>query len=175
MAAALLDAEGKRPEAEAEYLAAITASQEAGLGETADVGAILNGLGLLYLHEQRLNEAQQTLDRAFAIFSRAKETVPLDHIKLLNVRGALHAWQGDWGKAEQDFRDALSIADREPWVSPFSLRSLLASYARVLRRNRHTREARSIEARAAEIQGDLTTAAVVDITDLLPKTKTAKK
>ncbi len=53
-AAVLLEAEGKRAEAEAEYLAALRAEEEAGRGETADVGALLNDLGSLYIHEQRL-------------------------------------------------------------------------------------------------------------------------
>jgi hypothetical protein len=50
----------------------------------------------------------------------------------------------------------------------------LTDYAIVLRKNHHGREARSIEARAKAIQVDRTTAAIVDITDLLPKAKRAK-
>ena len=83
--------------------------------------------------------------------------------------------QGEWGGAEQDFRDALSMADREPWVDLVALRSLLNNYAEVLRRTHNSREARSIEARAAAIQIDRTTTAVVDLTDLLPKDKSSKE
>jgi tetratricopeptide (TPR) repeat protein len=174
-AATLLKAEGRRLEAEAEYLAAFRAWGEAGRGETADAGAILSSLGSLYIEEQRLAEARRALDQALIIFGRAKDTVPMDRIKLLNVRGVLHARQGDWREAEQELHDALSMSDREPWVNPVALRSLLTNYAQVLRRNHHGREARSIEARAAALQPDRTTAAIVDITDLLPKAKPAKK
>jgi tetratricopeptide (TPR) repeat protein len=174
-AAVLLQGEGRRSEAEKEYLGAFRAWEEAGRDETADAGVILIALGSLYIEEQRLAEARRTLDRALTIFSRAKDTVPMDHIKLLNARGALHAWQGDWREAEQEFHDALSIADRQPSVNPVPLRSLLSNYAHVLRRNHHRREARSIEARAAALQPDRTAAAIVDITDLLPKAKRAKK
>jgi tetratricopeptide (TPR) repeat protein len=174
-AGALLEAEGRRPEAEAEYLAAFHSWVEAGHGETADAGALLNSLGALYIEEQRLAEAQQTLDRAFAIFSRAQDAIPMDRINLLNVRGALHARQGDWREAEQDLRDALSMADREPRFDLVALRSLLTNYALVLRKNHHGREARSIEARAVAIQTTRTTAGIVDITDLLRKAKPAKK
>ena len=175
IAAALLDAEGRRAEAETEYLAALRAWGEAGWGETGDAGAILNNLGSLYIHEQRLDEAQRALDRALAIFSRAEDAAPMDRIKLLNVRGVLRTRQGDWIGAEQDLHGALLMVDREPWVNPVALRSLLDNYSRVLRRNHHTREARSIEARAAKIQMDRTTASIVDITDLLPTVKPSKK
>lgn len=175
MAAVLAEAEGMLPQAEADYLAALQAWQEAGRGERADAGVILNGLGSLYIKEHRLSEAQQALDRALAIFSSAEDAATMDRIKVLNVRGVLQARQGDWPGAEQDLHDALSIADREPWVDPFALRALLNNYAAVLRRNHHRREARSIEARAAAIRIDRTTASIVDITELLPKAKATKK
>jgi hypothetical protein len=87
----------------------------------------------------------------------------------------LKARQGDWRGAEQDLHDALSMVDREPWVDPVALRSLLVNYALALRRNRRAREARSIEARAASIRIDRTVGSIVDITELLPKVKPAKK
>jgi tetratricopeptide (TPR) repeat protein len=175
MAAALFEREGKRLEAEGEYLAAFRAWEEAGRGETAEAAATLNGLGSLYIELGRLTEAQQALDRSLAIFSSAKDTVPTDHIKLLQVRGVLHAWQGDWRKAEQDFHAALSMSDLEPWVDPIALRPLLIRYAYILRKNHHGREARSIEVRAAALQTGGPATAIVDITELLPKTKPAKK
>jgi hypothetical protein len=98
----------------------------------------------------------------------------MDRIKLLHVRGVLYARQCDWRESKQDLHDALSMLDREPWVDQAALRSLLTDYAIVLRKNHHGREARSIEARAKAIQVDRTTAAIVDITDLLPKAKRAK-
>lgn len=174
-AAVFLEAEGRWPESEAEYLAALQAWEEAGRGETADAGAILNALGSLYIHEQRLAEARQALDRALDIFSRAKDVVPMDRIKLLYVRGVLCARQGDWSRAEQYFREALSSSDPQPWIDPLALRSLMTSYAIVLRKNHHRQEARSIEARAAAVQADHTTAAIIDFTELLPKAKPTKK
>jgi tetratricopeptide (TPR) repeat protein len=175
MAAALLEREGRRLEAEAEYLAAFRAWEAAGKDETAEAATILSGLGSLYIEMGRLTQAQQTLDRALAIFSRAKDTLPTDHIKLLQVRGVLYAWQGNWSDAEKDFRDALSMSDRERWVDPIALRPLLARYAYILRKNHHGREARSIELRAAALHtGDATTA-IVDITELFPKAKRPKK
>jgi hypothetical protein len=175
IAAILSEAEGRLPEAETEYLAALQAWQEAGRGEKADAAVILNGLGSLYIKEHRLNEARQALDRALAIFSSAKDAVSMDRIKLLYVRGALQARQGDWQGAEQDLHEALTMVDREPWVDPSALRDLLKNYAAILRRNHHGPEARSIEARAAAIQADRAAAAIVDITELLPKTKSVKK
>jgi tetratricopeptide (TPR) repeat protein len=174
IAGILSETEGKLPEAEIEYLASLQEWEHAGRGETADAGAIFNDLGVLYIHEQRLTEAQQALDRALAISSRAKDATPIDRIKVLHCRGALHARQGEWREAEQDFRDALSIADQEPWVEPVALRSLLTSYAYVLRKNHHRREARTIEARAAGIRVDATSN-IIDVADLLAKPAHAKE
>jgi tetratricopeptide (TPR) repeat protein len=95
MAAILLEGEGKLSEDEAEYLAALHAWEEAGRGDRADAGAILNGLGSLYMKEQRLADAREALDRALAIFIRAKDAVAMDRIKVLNVRGVVNARQGD--------------------------------------------------------------------------------
>jgi tetratricopeptide (TPR) repeat protein len=175
MAAALLEREGRRPEAEGEYLAAFHAWETAGRGGTADAATILVGLASLYIELGWLTEAQQTLDRAFAIFSRARDTVASDHIKLLQVRGVLHAWQGSWQESEQDFRTALDMSDREPGGDPIILRPLLTHYAYVLRRNHHGREARSIERRAAALHTGGTSTAIVDITELFPKPKPPKK
>jgi tetratricopeptide (TPR) repeat protein len=175
MAAALSEAEGRLPEAEADYLAALAAWQEAGSGEGADASAVLCGIGSLYIKEHRLIEARQALDRALAILGSAKDAVSMDRIKLLHLRAVLKAWEGDWQGAEQGFRDALAMADREPWVDPFALRVLLNGYAEVLRRNRHGREARTIASRAAAIQVDRTSAAIVDITELLRKAKPSHK
>jgi len=175
MGAVLSEVEGRLPAAEADYLAALQAWQEAGRGETAEAAAILSGLGSLYIKEQRLSDARQALDRALAILSSAKDAVSMDRMKLLHVRGVLQARQDDWQGAEQYLHDALTMADRELSVNPFALRALLNNYATVLRRNNHKREARSIEARAAKIQIDYKTASIVDITDLLPKVKLVKK
>jgi tetratricopeptide (TPR) repeat protein len=173
IAASLLHAAGNLAKAETEYLASLRAWEDAGRGEMADAGAILNGLGVVYIHEQRLTEAREALDRALAIFSRANDAAPFDRIKVLHCRGALYARQSGWREAVQDFHDALAIADQEPWIDPVVLRSLLKDYAYVLRRNHHAREARSMEARAAGIHLDPST--TIDVTDLLPQVRSAKK
>ena len=175
MAASFFQADGSRGEAETEYLAALNAWAEAGREETADAGAILNSLGSLYIEEHRLEDARRALDRALTIFNHATDAVPMDRIKLLALRGVLHARQSEWQEAEQDFSDALSMADRESKVDPAALRSLLASYGVVLRKNHHRREARSIEARAAALGRDHTKDDVVDVTDLFARPKHVPK
>jgi tetratricopeptide (TPR) repeat protein len=175
MAAALSEAEGRLREAEADYLAALQAWQDAGRGESADTSAVLAGLGSLYIKENRLSEAAKVLDRALAMLNTAKDAVPLDRTKLLLLHAVLQARQGDWLAAEQYLHDALATADREPWVDPFVLRSILTNYAAVLRKNHRRREARSIEARAVAIPIGGGPATIVDITELLHKAKPVKK
>jgi tetratricopeptide (TPR) repeat protein len=174
-AGALLQIEGRRSEAEAEYHAALRAWEETGRGESADAAAILYCLGSLYLEERRMEEASLLLDRALVINDRAKDSSPADRIKFLRLRSVLHARLGEWQQAEQDLRDTFSIVDRQPYVDPALLRSLLDSYSYVLRRNHHPREARSIDARRAALPPNQTTTVVVDMTELLVEKKPAKK
>jgi tetratricopeptide (TPR) repeat protein len=175
IAGTLLQIEARNSEAEAEYVAAFRAWEEAGRSDSADAAGILCSLGSLYLEEQRLDEARRVLDNVLGIYSRAKDVVPMDRIKFLDLRGVLHSRLGDWGLAQDDLLDALSMVDREPFVDPLVLRSILNNYSRVLRKTHHGRDARSIEARAAALPPDRTTSAVVDLTDLLVLARRAKK
>jgi tetratricopeptide (TPR) repeat protein len=172
---ALLQIEGRRSEAEAEYHEAFRAVEEAPREDSADAASILYGLGSLYLKEQRLSEARRELDRALAIYDRAKDAVPLDRIKFLDLRGVLHARLGEWQQSELDFCDGLSMLDRQPYADPALLRSLLTNYSYALRRNHHRREARSIEARNAALPTNRKSAAVVDLTELLVEKNAAKR
>jgi len=172
---ALLQIEGRLAEAEAEYTIALHASEAAGRGESGDTAAILHCLAALLLAEHRLDDARQMLDRSIAIYDRAKDSLPIDQIKLLDLRGILHARLGEWEQSEQDLRDALSMADRQAFIDPAVLRWILGNYSYVLRRNHHRREARSVEARRATLPTEHTTAAVVDLTDLLDEEKAPKK
>jgi len=115
------------------------------------------------------------LDRSIAIHDRAKDSLPIDQIKLLDLRGILHARLGEWEQSEKDLRDALSMADRQPFMDPAVLRWILGNYSYVLRRNHHRREARSVDARRATLPAERTSVAVVDWTDLLGEKKAPKK
>lgn len=171
MAASLLEAEGRWPEAESLYSAAIQALKDAGRGDTADTGALLNSIGGLYIKERRMAEARQALDDALATFERARDAAPWDRMKLLHTRAALCSRQGEWREAEQDLANAVSIADRYPRVEPADLRRLLIDYAAVLRKN-HQRggRLRSIERRIAAF-GHPEDRGVVDVSELLAKPK----
>jgi tetratricopeptide (TPR) repeat protein len=175
LAAALLYAEGRYHEAEAESLKALGAWEEAGRGETTDVAAILDGLATLYIANGRYHEAGRTLDRALAILDTAKDAVPTDRIKLFRARAELHARQGEWRAAEADLGSAISTADRDTRMDPAVLKSLLADYAHVLRKSHRGREARTIEARAAALQTHGLTDGVVDASELFAKPRVSKR
>ena len=174
LAGTLLQIEGRKSESEKEYLAAFRAWEEAGSGDSADAAAILCSLASLYIEERRLDEARRALDNVSGIYSRAKDVVPMDHIKFLDLRGVLHSRRGEWGPAGDDLRDALSMADRQPSVDPLVLRSILNNYSQVLRKTHHGREARAIELRAAAVPKDGRNAPVVDMTELV-RARDAKK
>jgi tetratricopeptide (TPR) repeat protein len=171
---ALLQIEGRLSEAETEYQEALGSWAEAGRSESEDAAATLHCLGALYLKEQRLEDARRVLARAQVIHDRATDSIPADRIKFLNLRSVLHARLGEWRQSEQDLRDALSVADLQPYVDPALLGQLLGNYAHVLRQNHRRREARIIEARKAALPGNGTAAAVVDYTKLLMEGKSAK-
>jgi len=175
MGASLLYTEGRYHEAEAEYLKALDAWVESGRGETPDVAAVLGGLAALYVSDGRYREAGRTLDRAIAIVTSAKDAVPTDWIRLFSTRAELHVRQSEWREAKADLGVAMSAADRETRLDPAFLKSLLANYAYVLRKNHRRREARSIEARAAALQTRKLTDGVVDIIELRAKPRTDKK
>ena len=175
LAATLLCAEGRYHEAEPEYLRALGEWENSGRGETVEVAAVLGGLAALYVTDGRYREAGRTLERAFAIVTSSKDAVATDWIKLFSTRAVLHVRQSEWREAEADLGAAVSVADRDTRLDAALLKSLLANYAYVLHKNHHRREARSIEARAAALHTGELANGVVDISELLAKTKTNKK
>jgi tetratricopeptide (TPR) repeat protein len=175
MAASLLHFEHKHQEAETEYFAAISALESAGQGDSADTAGFFNSLGALYIELNRLDDAQRALDRALTIFSSSKDALAMDRIKLLNVRAALHARQGKWSEAEQDLRDAISLAGCESATTFIPCASILTNYAYVLRKNHHGREARSIDTRITALYRGHPSEMVVDVSELIAPPKTSKK
>ncbi|MGI8959029.1 MAG: tetratricopeptide repeat protein [Bryobacteraceae bacterium] len=175
IAAALLQAEGRLKEAESEYLVTISAWEGAGRGNTASAGTVVSQLGSLYIEEHRFEEAQRLLDRAWALFTSAEDTVAMDRIKLLNNRATLHARQGQWREAGEDLRVCILMVDREAHVDPVAVATLLSNYAATLRKNHRKGEARSIEVRAAALRGHTATNMLVDVTELIAESKLYKK
>jgi tetratricopeptide (TPR) repeat protein len=175
MAASLLEIEGRWTEAESQYYAAIQSLKSAGRGDTAYAGALWNGLGGIYIKEQRMIQAREALDEALAIFERAPDAVSWDRIKVLRMRGTLRARQHQWKEAEEDMANALSVTDRESRIEPTVLRSLLIDYAVVLRKNHRPREARSIQTRIAALQSPGLTDGVVDVSEMFVKPRASKR
>jgi len=108
--------------------------EESGRGETADVAAVLGGVAVLYVADERYAEARRTLDRGIAILSSAKGVVATDWIKLFSTRAELHVRQGEWHEAEADMAAAISAAGRDTRLDPAVLKPLRGSYAHVLRK-----------------------------------------
>lgn len=174
LAATLARLEGKPAEAEYEYLAALRDRDAAGIAGTADTAATLGALGSLYLDEARYDQARHVLDRAQAIIAAAPDASTWDRIKLLSLHGVLRARLRDWEGAERELGDAITLADGAPSpVDPPALRPILANYAQVLRRNHHSRAARTVERRIAALDPDRTTQ-IVDVSDLIPRSSRRK-
>ena len=175
MAGALLQDVARYKEAEVEYFKAVAAQEEAGRGQTSDMAALLNMLTNLYIVDRRPDEACRVMERALAISAIVKDKVPNDQIKTFNSEAAIYIQRGEWRKAEEVLRSAISMADREMRLDPPALETLLVNYAYVLRKSHRGREARAVEARAATVHSKRTTDPVVDASELSAKSKNAKK
>lgn len=168
----LLQMEGKTTEAIAEALTAASDWERAGRGDAVETAGALTLLGLLYVQTSDWAKAQEALERAAGIVNRSKETATMDRIKLQFVLGVMSKRRREWVKAEREFAEAIAIADRQGHVDSTILRSLLITYASVLRKQHRTVEARAIETRAAALGSGL--AAIVDLSELSAKS-TSKK
>jgi len=166
--AVLLEKEGKFAEAESEYRATVTALQEDGRGDGADIASALIAVASLYVKDHRLADAAAVLDRALLILNIARDAVPMDRVRLLNIRAVLDARRGDWQKAEEELNGAVSMADRQERMDPDVHSHLLADYARVLRKNHHRRQARLVEARVAAERGYRAADGLVDVSEFAP-------
>ncbi len=127
---------------------------------------MLNGLADTYIVRKRLDEAGRLLDRVLTIFATASDTGPADQIRVLNSQAVFYASQGQWRKAEDDLKSAISLADVNSGLNPVELEPLLNNYARVLRGNSRMREARTVEARVAAIHSRSFADSIVDVTQL---------
>jgi tetratricopeptide (TPR) repeat protein len=172
----LLQHLGEHREAEVEYRAALKAWEDGGRGETVDAAAVLTSFATLLIEDRRLDEARRSVERAAAILSQAKDAAPMDHSKLLMVRGTLHARQREWPDAEMDFREALAIADGQPAVDAAFILRLLTSFTEALNKNHHRQEGRRIEARAAALRlASPSLDTIVDVSDLRARPRSEKK
>lgn len=172
-AGALLAAEGRPSEADSEYRQSIEAWEQAGLGDSAYLAATLNGLSDLYISTGRFADAERALLRALAIHASSPDTGPVDQIRILNSQAVLCARQGQWKKAEDYLRAAVTLADGT--VNSVLLEPLLSNYAQVLRSNHQTKQARALEARAAALFSATPAHALVDTTQLLAEAKKTGK
>jgi tetratricopeptide (TPR) repeat protein len=160
-------AEHDLPKAEKEYLAAASDWELAGQGNSANAGVVFLALSNLYIVEKRYSEAARALDRAREILANAPDGGRMDQVMLLATSGVLHARQREWAEAEQDLRAGLLLADQPPAAEGEAVLQLLSSYAGVLKKNHHRREARKIEDRAAALRRGRDAGSVVDVTDLI--------
>ena len=157
-------------QAEQQLLEAVHLWGEAGRGDSADVGGLLNSLAVLYLEQGRVDDARRVLDRAIEIFNQSGDSLPMDYIQALNGRGAASARTGQWTQAERDLKEAVAIAGRHPRMSTAVKASLLENYAVALRKTGRRREARVVIEQLRRLRIDRSqAAAVVDISELVPR------
>jgi tetratricopeptide (TPR) repeat protein len=157
------------PKAEMEYLAAASDWELAGEGNLASAGGVFLALSNLHIMEERYSDAARALDRAREILANAPDAGRMDQVTLLATRGVLHARLREWAEAEQDLRAGLSLADQLPAADGEAVLQLLSSYAVVLVKNHHRKEAGKIEARAAALRRGRAGGSVVDVSDLMAK------
>ena len=174
-AAVLFHAEGRFTESESEFSAALAEWERAGKPSGAEVASLYCGLASLYLSTERLNDASRVLDRALAALTAAPNAVPMDRIRLLQVRAALDRRKGNWRESQGDLEQAIALARAEPRSDAGILISMLADYAQILRKRHQKRQARLVEQQATALQGHSAPDNTVDVTELLQRSKPNRK
>jgi tRNA A-37 threonylcarbamoyl transferase component Bud32 len=104
----------------------------------------LDALGRV-LSAERLDDAARVLDRALAALTTAPNAVPMDRIRLLQVRATLDLRKGNWRQTERDLEQAIALARGEPRSDAELLASMMTAYAQLLRKHHQRREARLVE------------------------------
>ncbi|MGH9696406.1 MAG: tetratricopeptide repeat protein, partial [Bryobacteraceae bacterium] len=170
-AAVLSHSEGRFTESESEFRSALVEWERAGKSSGAEIASLLDGLASLYISEERLDEAARVLDGALAALTTAPEAVPMDRIRLLQVRAALDQRKGNWRQAERDLEQALALAGAELRPDADLQVSMMTDYARLLRNHHRRREARLVEQQVAALRGHSAMDNTVDVTELRRKSK----
>jgi tetratricopeptide (TPR) repeat protein len=174
-AAALFQAEGRFTESESEFRSALVEWERAGKSSSAEVASLLSGLASLYLRAERLDDAAPVLDRALAALATAPDAVPMDRIRLLQLRATLDRRRGNWRRAEEDLEQAIAQAGAEPRSDAGTLVSMMTDYAQLLRNHHQRREARLVEQQAVALRGHSAMDNTVDVTELRRKSKSHGK
>ena len=170
-AAVLFHAEGRFTESESEFRSALAEWGRAGRPTGGEVASLFGGLASLYLSAERLDDAARVLDRALTALTTAPNVVPMDRIRLLQVRATLDLRKGNWRQAERDLEQAITLARGEPRSDAELPASMMTAYAELLRKHHQRREARLVEQWVRALRGHLTTDNTVDVTELRRKSK----
>src|SRR5260370_15352062 len=117
-AAVLFHAEGRFTDSESEFRSALVEWERAGKPSGAEVASLFGGLASLYLSAERLDDAARMLDRALAALTTAPNAVPMDRIRLLQVRATLDLRKGNWRQAQRDLEPAIALPRGEPRSNP---------------------------------------------------------
>lgn len=174
-AANVFHAEGRFADSESEFRSALAEWERAGKPSGAEVASLFGGLASLYLSAERLDDAARVLDRAWAALTTAPNAVPMDRIRLLQVRAALDQRKGDWRQAEADLEQAIALARVEPRSDEDLLASMITDYAQLLRKHHQRREDRTIAQSAGALRGHSARDNTVDVTELRRKHRSHKE
>jgi tetratricopeptide (TPR) repeat protein len=161
---ALIEAnDGRSPDAERHYRAAIGEWEAAGEGDRMSVVPELTNLALMYLAQRRLADATPLFERAWRIADASKEATDEQRVTLMTNLGVLYAKQGRGPAAAELMLRAVKIAEEGTGIRPIARRRLYETYALVLRRSGQKREAKALQARADALLPPDTSTMTVDV------------
>jgi len=164
--AVLFQAEGRFTDSESEFRSALVEWERAGKPSGAEVASLFGGLASLYLRAERLDDAAREVDRAMTALTAAPNAVPMDRVRLLQLRATLDLRKGNWRQAERDLEQAIALAREEPRADAQLPASIMTAYGELLRKHHQRREARQVEESARALRGHLATDEMVDVTEL---------
>lgn len=166
--AELSQIESRWEEAESLYRQAAVELASAGREHGAEFADLLAGLASVQANEGQYPQALAAVDQGLKILETATDALPLDRIKLLNLRGVILARQNRWREAEADFEDAFSLARAQSQIDSLELDGLVENYVASLRKAHRRQEANAVLAWAATLRRSISGSnQVVDVTELL--------
>lgn len=119
--------------------------------EKLEIAFLLGDLALVHSGQERLVEAEALYKTALKIIHRQLTEHHYDYIVTLSDLARVHKLMGRYADAEREYRNALALAKKSDDVSRQARGTIVANYAKLLRKMGRERAALEMESRATDL------------------------
>lgn len=118
--------------------------------EKLHLAFLLADLGLAYIGDERLVEAEALYLRALKIMRRQLGENHVDYIVTLSELARVHKHMGNLSQSEKEYREAISLFKKNEVLGRMARGVIMGNYAKLLRRMGKDKAADSIEAQSVQ-------------------------